>query len=78
MTRLPVPLSLTAQKRPSSGAQQTDIQLLSVALARAVQVMPSGEVITRFAVPVAATAQNSMSSGDQYMPRQALSAALVR
>ena len=65
MTRLPVPLSETAQNSRNSGDQQTDHQLLSAAEVREVQVIPSGLVITRLPVPSSETAQNKRSSGDQ-------------
>ena len=78
MTRFPVPVYATAQNRRSSGDQQTEFQLLSVAEVRDVQVIPSGLVMTRFPVPVIATAQNSRSSGDQQTEFQLLSAAEVR
>jgi hypothetical protein len=63
ITRLPVPVKLTAQNRPSSGDQQTDSQSLSAALVRVVQVTPSGDVITRLPEPLKATAQNMMEDG---------------
>ena len=78
MTRFPVPLFDTAQNSRSSGAQQTEFQLLSAAEVRDVQVIPSGLVMTRLPVPVFETAQNSRNSGDQQTDCQALSAAEVR
>ena len=78
MTRVPVPLIATAQNSDNSGDQQTEYQLLSAALVRAVHVTPSGLVITRLPTPEYATAQNSDNSGDQQTERQLLSAALVR
>ena len=77
MTRLPLPLTATAQSSRSSGDQQTDCQPLSAAEVCDVHVMPSGLVMTRFPVPVNETAQNSRSSGDQQTEYQPLSAAEV-
>ena len=57
------PPAATAQNRDNSGLQQTEYHALSAALARTVQVIPSGLVITRFPVPSIATAQNRDSSG---------------
>ena len=78
MTRLPVPLSATAMNNESSGDQHTEIQLLSAADVRDVQVMPSGLVITRLLEPEVPTATNKDTSGDQHSPRQLLFAAAGR
>jgi hypothetical protein len=51
---------------------------LSAALALAIQLIPSGDVITLFPVPLAATAQNRLSDGDHVIENHWLSAALVR
>jgi hypothetical protein len=42
ITRLPVPLLATATNRPSSGDQQTPVQLLLAGVWRRVQLRPSG------------------------------------
>lgn len=69
-----MPFCAPAQKRPSSGDQQMEVQLLSAALARVVQVTPSGDVITRLPVPLLATAAKRPSSGDQQTEFHILSA----
>jgi predicted DNA-binding protein len=78
MTRLPVPEYATATNILSSLDQHTERQLLSAADVRAVQVIPSGLVITRLPVPEYATATNILSSLDQHTEYQLLSAADVR
>jgi hypothetical protein len=62
MTRLPAPLLATATSRPSSGAQQMEVQLLPAGVCCWVQLRPSAEVITRLPVPLSLTATNSLSS----------------
>jgi hypothetical protein len=42
----------TATKRLSCGLHAMEVQKLSAALVRAVQLMPSGEVITRLPLPL--------------------------
>ena len=82
ITRFPVPDVATATNNfcPVGPPQVTDIQLLSAADVREVQVMPSGLVITRFPVPDWATAtNNSCPAGPpQVTDIQSLSAADVR
>ena len=56
ITRLPVPVKLTATNKPLPYV--IDLQLLSTAAVRPVQVIPSGLVITRLPVPVWLTATN--------------------
>ncbi|MNT92255.1 hypothetical protein D3C72_2335080 [compost metagenome] len=51
---------------------------MSAGVVRAVQLTPSGEVITRLPDPVDATAANRPISGAQTTVIQLLSAALVR
>lgn len=62
MALLPVPSDETAQRVPNSRDQVIPFQLLSAALARVVQVRPSGDVITLLPVPDWETAQNSLRS----------------
>jgi hypothetical protein len=66
MTLLPVPAFATATKIPSEGDQVTEFQLFaSIAEARLVQVIPSGEVMTLLPAPaVAEVATKSASVGD--------------
>jgi hypothetical protein len=66
---------VTATNNDASGDQHTLLQLLVLADARAVQVMPSGLVITRLLVPEVATATNKDLSGDQHTLVQVLSTA---
>ena len=75
---LSLPEDTTATNRLNSGDQQMSCQSLSLDGVRAVQVIPSGEVITRSPVPVYATATNKLSSGDQQTERQLLSLDGVR
>jgi hypothetical protein len=70
ITRLPVPLLATATNRPSSGAQQTQVQLLLAGVWRRLQLRPSAEVITRFPIPLSLTATNSPSSAAQQSATQ--------
>ena len=70
ITRLPVPVLATATSRPSSGAQQIEVQLLSAGVWRRVQLRPSGEVITRWPVPLSLTATNSPSAAAQQSATQ--------
>lgn len=60
---LPAPSAATAQNNLASGAQQTERQIFCAGACWAVQLIPSGLVITD--VPVAETAQKILSSGDQ-------------
>jgi hypothetical protein len=69
---LPVPEVATAQNRPNDGAQVIAFQLLSAADGRAVQVIPSGLVITRLPVPELAEAQNRPNDGAQVIALQLL------
>ena len=57
MTRLPVPVLDTATKSPFPYV--TELQSLSTAEFRLVQLMPSVEVMTRLPLPVAETATKS-------------------
>lgn len=66
--------STLAANRPSSGDQAMEIHAFASAAALAVQVMPSGEVMTLF-VPGLDTAANRPSSGDQAMDRQLFASA---
>jgi hypothetical protein len=75
MARFPVPEAATATNNPSSGAQVTEYHWLSAAETLAVQVIPSGEVMTLFPVPEFATATNNPSSLAQVTDLQLLSAA---
>ena len=60
ITRLfTVPLAVVETATNTPLPYVTEVQVLSAALVRIVQVIPSGLVITRFPVPVAATATNS-------------------
>jgi hypothetical protein len=52
ITRLPVPLLLTATNSSRCGAQQREVQALSAAELRLLQLIPSGEVITRLPLPL--------------------------
>src|SRR5258706_182312 len=72
-----VSLKDTTAKKTSSGDQGTDCQLLASEAERAVQVMPSGEVMTRL-VPLLVTAAKRPSSGDQVTDCQPLASASVR
>jgi hypothetical protein len=73
MTLLPVPEYATAQKRPSSGLQHTERQLLSAGETLISQTMPFGLVITRLPEPVIETAQNKPRAGDQHIRDHSLS-----
>jgi hypothetical protein len=78
MTLLPVPETATAAKIDNSGAHVTDIQSLSAADVRDVQVMPSGLVMTLLPVPETATAAKIDNSGAHATENQLLLFALVR
>jgi hypothetical protein len=52
ITRLPVPLLLTATNSSRCGDQQREVQALSAAELRLLQLIPSGEVITRLPLPL--------------------------
>lgn len=52
---------LTATNSSRSGAQQREVQTLSAAELRLVQLIPFGEVITRFPLPLLLTATSSPS-----------------
>ena len=82
ITRFPVPVEATATNNscPAGPPQVTDLQKMSDADVREVQVMPSGLVITRFPVPVVATATNNFcpAGPPQVTDSQPLSAADVR
>ena len=58
ITRLLVPLELTATNKPFPNA--TDCQLLFAADMRLVQLIPSGLVFTRLSVPLELTATNKL------------------
>jgi hypothetical protein len=69
---------LTAQKMPSSRAQQIATQVESELAGLVTHVSPSGLVMTRLPVPLLATAQKSLLSGDQQIALQLLSAGVLR
>lgn len=77
ITVLPAASRATATKMARSEDQQIEFQLSADAAERAVQVIPSGLVITRL-VPLAATAANNESSGDHAIPVQLFAATDVR
>ena len=72
MTRPITATPATEQNILLSEDQQTEYQPTSAALDLAVQVIPSGDVITLLPVPVIEVAQNNLNSGDQQIPRQSL------
>ena len=78
VTMAPIPEFDTAQNKDNSGDQQILNQPLSAGVVRAVQLIPSGEVITLLPVPEVDTAQNKDNSGDQQILCQLLSAGVVR
>jgi len=77
MTLLLAPDVETATKRDNSGAHVTDVQLVSVAADREVQVMPSGLVMTRLPVPETDVATKSDKLEAHVNPHHSLSVADV-
>jgi hypothetical protein len=69
-------VAATAANNPSSGLQTTLRQDEADAAARAIQLMPSDEIITRF-VPVDETAQNIPNAGLQHTELNVLLSGVV-
>ena len=77
MIRL-LPLLATATSTSRCGDQQRQVQVLSAAEVRLVQVLPSGEVITRLPVPLLLNATSRPSSAAQQSAIQLLVLAALR